>query len=356
MAYDVERVRGHFPSLAAGVAYFDGPGGTQVPDVVGEAMAGTLTAAIANRGTVTAAEQRAEHTVLVAVTGASNLLGTRPDLRAIADLVHGSEALLDVDGVHLTPHAPIDVSALGADFFSCSPYKFLGPHCGVLAADPELLDRLAPDKLLPATNEVPERFELGTLPYELMAATSASVDFLAGLDHEATGTRRERVITSMTTLEGYEDGLRVELERRLTEIPAAHLYSCARQRTPTLVFDIDGRDSADVYRFLAARASTPRPARSTPSRRRGGSVSATTAPCAPASLRTRPPTTPTASSRASPSSPANPLRRSPPRVAGAIRRSPGRAVRAVLRRARRGSVPATLGARWRRRDGRPRSV
>jgi selenocysteine lyase/cysteine desulfurase len=58
MAYDVERIRGHFPSLATGMAYFDGPGGTQVSDVVGDAMAGTVTAAIANRGTVTAAERR----------------------------------------------------------------------------------------------------------------------------------------------------------------------------------------------------------------------------------------------------------------------------------------------------------
>jgi cysteine desulfurase family protein (TIGR01976 family) len=349
MAFDVERVRRHFPSLGEGVAHFDGPGGTQAPDVVGAAMAGTLTAAIANRGTVTAAEQFAERTVaearqamadllgtdpagivfgrsatqlcfdfsrtlakswragdevvvtrldhdsnirpwvlaaeavgavvrwadfdrqtgdlrrgdiaavlsdrtvLVAVTGASNLLGTRPELPSIADLVHESGALLYVDGVHLTPHAPIDVRALGADFYSCSPYKFLGPHCGVLAAEPALLDRLEPDKLLPATDDVPERFELGTLPYELMAATTAAVDFLAGLDDSANGTRRQRILTSMVTLERYEDELRIELEHRLTGIPGVCMYSRARHRTPTLLFDIEGRDAGDVYRFLAAR-------------------------------------------------------------------------------------------------------
>ena len=70
--------------------------------------------------------------------------------------------------------------ALGADFFVCSPYKFLGPHCGVLAAAPTLLEQLHPDKLLPSTDAVPERFELGTLPYELLAGTTAAVDFLAG--------------------------------------------------------------------------------------------------------------------------------------------------------------------------------
>ena len=96
-------------------------------------------------------------------------------------LVHDAGALLAVDGVHLTAHAPVDVAALGADFFACSPYKFLGPHCGVLAAAPALLETLHPAKLLPSTDEVPERFELGTLPYELLAGTTAAVDFLAGL-------------------------------------------------------------------------------------------------------------------------------------------------------------------------------
>ena len=63
----------------------------------------------------------------------------------------------------------------------CSPYKFCGPHLGVLAADPALLADLRPDKLLPSSDVVPERFELGTLPYELLAGTTAAVDYLAGL-------------------------------------------------------------------------------------------------------------------------------------------------------------------------------
>ena len=78
-------------------------------------------------------------TRLVALTGASNLIGTRPDLAAIGVGVHEHGALLYVDGVHLTAHAPIDVAAIGCDFYACSPYKFLGPHCGVLAADPALI-------------------------------------------------------------------------------------------------------------------------------------------------------------------------------------------------------------------------
>jgi cysteine desulfurase family protein (TIGR01976 family) len=198
------------------------------------------------------AEVLTDRTRLVAVTGASNLIGTRPPVASIAERVHAAGALLAVDGVHLTAHAPVDVRALGADLYTCSPYKFLGPHCGALAADPALLGSLRPAKLLPSSDDVPERFELGTLPYELMAGTTAAVDFLAGLA-PAGGTRRERLVAAMTALEEYEDGLRVHLEAELAALPGVRLRSRAAHRTPTLLLTFDGRDAADAYRFLAER-------------------------------------------------------------------------------------------------------
>ncbi|HET6391430.1 MAG TPA: cysteine desulfurase-like protein [Blastococcus sp.] len=198
------------------------------------------------------AEVLTGRTRLVAVTGASNLIGTRPPVAAIAERVHAAGALLAVDGVHLTAHAPVDVRALGADLYTCSPYKFLGPHCGALAADPALLASLRPAKLLPSSEEVPERFELGTLPYELMAGTTAAVEFLAGLA-PAGGTRRERLVAAMTALEEYEDGLRVHLEAELVALPGVRLWSRAAHRTPTLLLTFDGRDPAEAYRFLAER-------------------------------------------------------------------------------------------------------
>jgi cysteine desulfurase family protein (TIGR01976 family) len=196
------------------------------------------------------ADVLSDRTRLVAVTGASNLIGTRPPVAEIARLVHDAGALLAVDGVHLTAHAPVDVLALGADFFTCSPYKFLGPHCGVLAAAPALLETLAPAKLLPSSDDVPERFELGTLPYELLAGTTAAVDFLAGLTPTA-GTRRERLVAAMTTLEAYEDDLREHLEAGLAAMPGVRLWSRAAHRTPTLLITFDGHDAAAAYRFLA---------------------------------------------------------------------------------------------------------
>ena len=349
MSYDVAAVRAQFPALRSGTAHFDGPGGTQVPEPVARAVAGTLTSSIANRGRVTAAERLADDTVLgaraavgdllgadpggvvfgrsatqltfdlartladgwrpgdevvvsrldhdanvrpwvsaaervgvqvrwavfdpatgeldpdeisaaltdrtrlVAVTGASNLIGTRPPVAEIARRVHDAGALLAVDGVHLTAHAAVDVGALGADFFTCSPYKFLGPHCGVLAAAPALLETLAPAKLLPSSDAVPERFELGTLPYELLAGTTAAVDFLADLAPGAAVGRRERLLASMAALEEYEDGLRAELEAALCDLPGVELRSRARHRTPTLLLTLDGRDAAGAHRFLAER-------------------------------------------------------------------------------------------------------
>jgi cysteine desulfurase family protein (TIGR01976 family) len=347
MTFDVAAVRAEFPSLAAGAAHFDGPGGSQTPLAVARAIADTLVSPIANRGTVTMAERNAdevvqaaraamadllgadpggivfgrsmtqltfdvartlaagwtagdevlvsrldhdanvrpwvicaeragatvrwidfdpesteltpehvaeqltERTRLVAVTGASNLVGTRPDLAAIAELVHGVGALLYVDGVHLAAHVGVDVAALGVDFFACSPYKFFGPHHGVLAASPALLETLHPDKLAPSTDAVPERFELGTLPYELLAGTTATVDFLAGLAGEGAGSRRQRILASMAAAEQHEDVLRAKIEAGLAEFDSVTLLSRAEHRTPTLLVTFAGRSAQDAYRFLA---------------------------------------------------------------------------------------------------------
>ncbi|MEV6197211.1 cysteine desulfurase-like protein [Streptomyces sp. NPDC051920] len=195
-----------------------------------------------------------ERTRLVAVTAASNLTGTVPDVAAIADLVHRHpRALLHVDGVHYAAHAFVDVARLGADLFVCSPYKFLGPHHGVLAASPELLERLHPDKLLPSTDTVPERFELGTLPYELLAGTIAAIDVLAGLSGETAGGRRDRLRTAFAAVERHEGALCERLEAGLSELRGVTVRSRAAERTPTLLLTFDGRKAADASVFLAGR-------------------------------------------------------------------------------------------------------
>ena len=180
-----------------------------------------------------------DRTRLVAVTAASNLVGTQPDIAAISAIAHARNALTYIDGVHYTAHAPVDVRAMGADFFVASPYKFFGPHFGMLAAAPELLETLHPDKLRPSPETVPERFELGTLPYEMLAGATAAIDYIAGLG-EAGETRRERIVSAMLAMDDYELELREVIERGLAELPGVTCYSRAQQRTSTLLISVDG--------------------------------------------------------------------------------------------------------------------
>jgi cysteine desulfurase family protein (TIGR01976 family) len=192
-----------------------------------------------------------ERTRLVAVTGASNLIGTRPPVPEIAAVVHEAGALLSLDAVHLAAHAAIDLAATHADLLFCSPYKFLGPHCGVLAADPALLATLHPDKLAPSSDAVPERFELGTLPYELLAGAAAAVDVIASLG--VGGDRRARLIAAYAAIEAHEDGLRAELERGLAQLPGVIQRARAAHRTPTMLLTFADHDPAAVAAGLAAR-------------------------------------------------------------------------------------------------------
>src|SRR3954468_3630321 len=78
MSYDVDQVRAAFPALAEGAAHFDGPGGSQVAAPIADAVAAMLRSAVANRGTVTRAEQRAEDTVVAARQAMADLLGSTP--------------------------------------------------------------------------------------------------------------------------------------------------------------------------------------------------------------------------------------------------------------------------------------
>lgn len=327
----VAALRADFPALASGEAYFDGPGGTQTPRQVGEAILATLTQPLSNRGRaavsqrnaddavaafraaladyldadpagvvhgrsatqltydfsrtlarswspgdevvvsrldhdanvrpwVQAAEARgavvrwldfdpetaeidpaslgellSDRTRLVAFTGASNLIGTIPDVARLASAARAAGALVYLDAVHAAAHDALSLRALGVDFLVCSPYKFFGPHCGVLVAHPATLERLMPDKLKPATDTVPERFELGTLPYETLAGATAAVDYLAALGAPALPSRRGRLEAAFETIGEHEDRLRHRIESALEALPGVTCWSRARRRTPTLL-------------------------------------------------------------------------------------------------------------------------
>lgn len=197
-------------------------------------------------------ELLSDRTRLVAVTAASNAIGTKPDVRAISDRAHAAGALTYLDGVHATSHGPIDVTALGADFYVCSTYKLFGPHTGALIADPALLERLTPAKLLPSPDDVPDRFERGTPPFELLAGVTAAVDWIAGLTG-AGGTRRERVLASLEAVEEHLTALLEHALDGLTQIPGLRLLGAARRRTSTISFVLEGRHPEEIARRLAEK-------------------------------------------------------------------------------------------------------
>ena len=327
-------LRPHVPALAEGLAHFDGPGGTQVPAAVADAVAATYRSAISNRhgsfassarsdGIVDAARaavadllgadprgvvfgqsmtantyvlagalaktwspgdevvvSRLDHdanvrpwvqaagragatvvwadvdpvtcelpaeqydaligerTRLVALTAASNATGTRPDVPRIAAIAHAAGALVHVDGVHATPHMPVTYQDLGADLYACSAYKWYGPHLGATVASPELLEQLHPDKLAPSTEDVPDRFELGTPAFAQLAAVVAAVDWLASFG--SGSSRREQLLDTMETLGRQEQLVFDRLLAGLTEREDVILLGSPSRRTPTVAFTIRG--------------------------------------------------------------------------------------------------------------------
>jgi cysteine desulfurase family protein (TIGR01976 family) len=186
-----------------------------------------------------------ERTRLLAVTAASNAIGTRPDVRAIADRAHEAGALTYVDGVHATPHGPTDIAALGADFYACSSYKWFGPHAGAVIADPALLASLQPRKLVPSPDAGPERFERGTASFEQLAGVAAAVDWIAGLTDTA-GSRRQRVLAAMGAIELYLDELATVARDGLAGIDGVRVLGAAARRTSTISFTVRGVSPADV--------------------------------------------------------------------------------------------------------------
>jgi len=285
----VEEVRGRFSALRQPMAFFDGPGGTQVPDSVIDAIASYLRESNANTGgpfatsratdslladahataarflgatadeivfganmtTLNFALSRAasrdwregdevvctrldhdgnvapwlelahdkglairfadvddecrldldqlrsllsERTRVVAFPWASNAVGTVTPVAEIAALAHEAGALAWVDAVHYAPHGPIDVAGAGIDVLLCSPYKFYGPHLGVVFGRGELLASWRPYKVRPSADfPVGNRYETGTLAHELLAGFVAAVQYLESIGWDFV-VERERAL------------------------------------------------------------------------------------------------------------------------------------------------------------------
>ncbi|HMC92210.1 MAG TPA: cysteine desulfurase-like protein, partial [Allosphingosinicella sp.] len=200
-------------------------------------------------------------TRLVAVGGASNALGTLNDLPAVTAAVKAhSDALVYVDAVQSAPHVPTDVRAIGCDFLACSPYKFFGPHQGVLWAKPEVAASLEAYKVRPATIDPPaHRFETGTQSFEGQAGIIGTIDYLEWLGRliapEAPNSRRAALIAAMEGCTVYERVLGDWLLAGFRSIPGLRLYGPQTMdgRIPTFGFTLAGHHPDAVAAHLATR-------------------------------------------------------------------------------------------------------
>jgi cysteine desulfurase family protein (TIGR01976 family) len=228
------------------------------------------------------ARKLSSRTKVVAVGYASNAVGTINDVKTIARMAHEVGAMTYIDAVHYAPHGSIDVRDLDCDFLACSTYKFFGPHMGVLYGKREHLERLHPYKVRPNSDDVPQRWESGTLNHEAIAGITACVDYLAelgrrtlpshiGADAITRATqqsgrgaaliasfRRDLLKEAYRAIQSHERELSLRMLRGLGEIPGSSLYGTGdparvSERCPTFAVRIEGHHPAELAKRLGER-------------------------------------------------------------------------------------------------------
>jgi cysteine desulfurase family protein (TIGR01976 family) len=207
-----------------------------------------------------------DRTKVVATVHASNAVGTLNPVRQIADMAHAAGALYVVDGVQSTPHTPIDVQAIGCDFFLCSAYKFFGPHIGILWGRHELLSKLPAYKVRPAKDKAPYRWETGTASFETIAGTMAAVNYLGDIGHHhgaelatqftAFEGRRLEFKTGMAVVADYERHLVAHLISELKSVAGVEIVGITdpnrlTERVPTVVITKQGYTPRQIAEHLA---------------------------------------------------------------------------------------------------------
>jgi cysteine desulfurase family protein (TIGR01976 family) len=193
---------------------------------------------------------------LLALTCASNAVGTKPNVKAIIRQAHAAGALVYLDAVHYAPHGVIDVRDWDCDFLACSAYKFFGPHVGILWGRRELLETLPAYKVKPSSDSLPGRWMTGTQNHEGLAGVTAAVDYLASLGEGLN--RRERLVSAMKAIQAYESSLLVPLLNGLAERRRFRVWGLRNDkelvnRAPTVSFSTVDRTSREVAEHLAKR-------------------------------------------------------------------------------------------------------
>jgi len=195
-----------------------------------------------------------ERVRVVAVTAASNALGTLVDLPPIAAAAHAAGARVVVDAVHRAPHYALDVAAMGCDAITCSAYKFFGPHLGLQWLAPDLAEGLDVDKVVPAPDHGPGRWEQGTVNLEGLAGFAACVDHLAAL---GDGDDRAALLRAFDAIADHERALSRRFFAATADVPGLRIHGLGAddlaERTPTFGCTVDGHRPADLAVALGRR-------------------------------------------------------------------------------------------------------
>ena len=202
--------------------------------------------------------QLTDRTRLVALNYASNMTGSINDVLTLSAIAKDAGALVFVDAVQLAPHHLVDVQALECDFLACSSYKFFGPHLGLLWGREDVLQGLYPYKGRCVSDDLPDRFELGTPQFELLAGLSATVDYFAQLGRlgSATEDRRGLIAAAYRMARDYEEPLTNRLIGGLAQIPGLSIYGITnpnrvKHRVPTVSIRHTNAKPSEIARALA---------------------------------------------------------------------------------------------------------
>ena len=204
---------------------------------------------------------------LAAINYASNCLGTINNVKALTEMAHLSDTLVFVDAVQYVPHGPTDVQDIGCDFLACSPYKFFGPHQGVLWGKAEILEKLEAYKVRPADNFAPGKFETGTQLHEGQAGTLGVLEYLEWLGEtmgaeylenfpEFSG-RRKKLHAAMLAIQDYEQTLSSRLIEGLQNLAGVDVKGISAvkdlaRRVPTVSFTVKNQNPEEIAVKLAA--------------------------------------------------------------------------------------------------------
>lgn len=192
-----------------------------------------------------------DRTRLVAVTLASNAVGTVPDLRQIIQLAKKNGAITSVDAVHAVPHMAIDREEIGADILFFSAYKFFGPHIGMAVIRTPVFGTLKPYKVGPSDSRYPDNLQTGTQNFAAIAGVKAAIGFIESLGNGHT--RRERIMDGYRQIEEHENRLANRIRQAFSGIEGIRLYQAPDpvMKTPTLAFTVDGLSPAEFSRRMA---------------------------------------------------------------------------------------------------------